>query len=149
MVKYKNIRIRKPGGGTRLQRVKVLANGKYKFVKNTTRATAPKRRKSARARTTTRRKRTYTKKRSVRRTARKGKLVTKPFMDGLISGGGKIVMRKVLGGNAIYEAGFDILLGYIRNNKTLMAQGMVNGATAFLPNLNLIGGQGQEPWMGQ
>ena len=50
---------------------------------------------------------------------------------------------------AIYEAGFDILLGYIRNNKTLMAQGMVNGATAFLPNLNLIGGQGQEPWMGQ
>ncbi len=31
---YKNIRIKKPGGGTRLQRVKVLASGKYKFVKN-------------------------------------------------------------------------------------------------------------------
>ena len=32
----KTIRIKKPGGGTRLQKVKVLASGKYKFVKNTT-----------------------------------------------------------------------------------------------------------------
>ena len=31
---FKNIRISKRGGGTRLQRVKVLASGKYKFVKN-------------------------------------------------------------------------------------------------------------------
>ena len=31
---YKNIRIKKRGGGTRLQRVQVLASGKYKFVKN-------------------------------------------------------------------------------------------------------------------
>lgn len=34
MVKYKNIRIPKRGGGSRLQRVQVLASGKYKFVKN-------------------------------------------------------------------------------------------------------------------
>jgi len=34
MVKYKNITIKKKGGGTRKQRVKVLASGKYKFVKN-------------------------------------------------------------------------------------------------------------------
>ena len=33
---FKNIRIPKRGGGTRLQRVKVLASGKYKFVKNLT-----------------------------------------------------------------------------------------------------------------
>lgn len=34
MPTYKNIRIKKRGGGTRLQRVQVLASGKYKFVKN-------------------------------------------------------------------------------------------------------------------
>ena len=32
---FKNIRIKKKGGGTRLQRVEVLPSGKYKFVKNT------------------------------------------------------------------------------------------------------------------
>lgn len=30
----KNIRIKKPGGGTRLQKVRVLASGKFKFMKN-------------------------------------------------------------------------------------------------------------------
>lgn len=35
MAKYKDIRVKKAGGGTRLQRVQVLASGKYKFVKNT------------------------------------------------------------------------------------------------------------------
>ncbi len=32
----KTIKIKKAGGGTRLQKVKVMASGKYKFVKNTT-----------------------------------------------------------------------------------------------------------------
>lgn len=32
--KFKNIKIKKKGGGTRTQRVQVLASGKYKFVKN-------------------------------------------------------------------------------------------------------------------
>jgi hypothetical protein len=84
----------------------------------------------------------------VRRT-KKSKLLTKPFVDGLLSGGGKIVLRKVIGGNPIYEAGLDIGLGFFRNNKTLLAQGIVAGVTAFLPNLNALGGQGQEPWVGQ
>lgn len=35
---FKNIKIKKRGGGTRLQRVKVLASGKYKFVKNLTKS---------------------------------------------------------------------------------------------------------------
>jgi hypothetical protein len=35
MASYKNIKIKKKGGGTRIQRVQVLASGKYKFVKNT------------------------------------------------------------------------------------------------------------------
>lgn len=34
MPKFKNITIKKKGGGTRKQRVKVLKSGKYKFVKN-------------------------------------------------------------------------------------------------------------------
>ena len=34
MPTFKTIRIKKRGGGTRLQRVQVLASGKYKFVKN-------------------------------------------------------------------------------------------------------------------
>ena len=34
MATYKNIKIKKRGGGTRTQRVQVLASGKYKFVKN-------------------------------------------------------------------------------------------------------------------
>lgn len=34
MPTYKNIRIKMKGGKTRLQRVQVLASGKYKFVKN-------------------------------------------------------------------------------------------------------------------
>jgi hypothetical protein len=34
MSKYKNIKIKKKGGGYRMQRVQVLASGKYKFVKN-------------------------------------------------------------------------------------------------------------------
>ena len=38
MATYKNIRIKKRGGGTRLQRVQVLASGKYKFVKNLTKS---------------------------------------------------------------------------------------------------------------
>lgn len=38
MPTFKNIRIKKRGGGTRLQRVQVLASGKYKFVKNLVRS---------------------------------------------------------------------------------------------------------------
>ena len=50
MPKYKTIRMPKKGGGTRLQKVQVLASGKYKFVKNSTksRKTTTKRRKSTR-----------------------------------------------------------------------------------------------------
>ena len=47
----KTIRIRKAGGGTRLQKVEVLKSGKYKFVKNTRKA---KRKTTTRKRRTTR-----------------------------------------------------------------------------------------------
>ena len=54
MPTYKNITIKKRGGGTRKQRVQVLASGKYKFVKNlvkgkrTTAKKTPKRRSTSR-----------------------------------------------------------------------------------------------------
>jgi len=44
----KTIRIKKPGGGTRLQKVKVLASGKYRFVKNTAKGMVRKTRKAGR-----------------------------------------------------------------------------------------------------
>lgn len=44
----KTIRIKKSGGGTRLQKVKVLASGKYRFVKNTTKGMVRKTRKAGR-----------------------------------------------------------------------------------------------------
>jgi uncharacterized membrane protein YeaQ/YmgE (transglycosylase-associated protein family) len=48
MPKTKTIRIKKPSGGTRLQRVQVLASGKYKFIKNTTKGMVRKTRKVGR-----------------------------------------------------------------------------------------------------
>ena len=57
-MKTKNIRIKKRGGGTRLQRVQVLASGKYKFIKNRGRS-APKKRAGSKP------------KRRVKRTARR------------------------------------------------------------------------------
>jgi len=51
MVTYKNITIKKKGGGTRKQRVQVLASGKYKFVKNLTKSVksrSPKKTKTTR-----------------------------------------------------------------------------------------------------
>ena len=47
-MKIKTIKIKKPGGGTRLQKVMVLASGKYKFVKNTTKGMVRKTRKAGR-----------------------------------------------------------------------------------------------------
>jgi len=44
----KTIKIKKRGGETRLQKVKVLASGKYRFVKNTTKGMVRKTRKAGR-----------------------------------------------------------------------------------------------------
>jgi hypothetical protein len=50
MPKYKTITLKKAGGGTRRQKVQVLASGKYKFVKNSTKT----RKTTTRKRRTTR-----------------------------------------------------------------------------------------------
>lgn len=67
-------------------------------------------------------------------------LTSKGFMDGVLSSGGKMVIRKVLGGGPLYEAGVDIAIGFIRKNNTLIGSGIVTGITAFLPSLNIGGG---------
>lgn len=66
MVTYKNIRVKMKGGKSRLQRVKVLASGKYKFVKNI---------KKSKSRSTTKTKTTKRKitKRSNKNMGRKGR----------------------------------------------------------------------------
>jgi len=81
MAKYKNIRIKKKGGGTRLQRVQVLASGKYKFVKNTGTAKTSKRK-------STKRKSTKNKKTRGKRMAKSKKKKGNGFsITGLIRGG--------------------------------------------------------------
>jgi hypothetical protein len=65
----KTIRIKKAGGGTRLQKVKVLKSGKYKFIKNTRKTTTRKRRttKARKGELTLKRKQAYP--RTIRRRA--------------------------------------------------------------------------------
>ncbi len=64
MATYKNIRIKKRGGGTRLQRVQVLASGKYKFVKNLTKSsnksTTKKKKSGSKSMATNRKRRAFT-----------------------------------------------------------------------------------------
>lgn len=81
MATYKNIRVKKRGGGTRLQRVKVLASGKYKFVKNLTRS---KSRTVTRRKTSKKRRRTYT---ARRRKTRRRRTTTIPIaiVGGLVA----------------------------------------------------------------
>lgn len=69
----KTIRIKKPGGGTRLQKVEVLKSGKYKFVKNSRKMTTRKRRttRARKGELTLKRKQAYP--RTVRRRAAKRK----------------------------------------------------------------------------
>lgn len=62
MLTYKNIRIPKRGGGSRLQRVKVLASGKYKFVKNRKKGVSTVKRKVSRSRASTKSNRRKTRK---------------------------------------------------------------------------------------
>jgi len=83
MPKFKNIRVKMRGGKSRLQRVQVLASGKYKFVKNiTTRA----RRLRKRVRQATTRSRRSNVKRRVKRTVRRYRRKRR-------GGGGKSIMR--------------------------------------------------------
>jgi len=76
MPTFKNIRVKMRGGKSRLQRVQVLASGKYKFVKNLTKG-------KKRATKSTR---SSSSKRSVRKTARR-------YRKKRRGGGGKSLTR--------------------------------------------------------
>jgi len=81
MVKFKNIRIKKRGGGTRTQRVQVLASGKYKFVKNVGRSSKPRK---TRARNPTRKVRKNMARRKRRR--RSAKTIPIAAVGGALAG---------------------------------------------------------------
>lgn len=69
MVKFRNIRVKMRGGGSRIQRAKVLASGKLKFVKNvarshrsSSRASSPRQTKKRKTHMTKKGKRHYSSK---------------------------------------------------------------------------------------
>lgn len=62
---FKTITIKKRGGGTRKQKVKVLSSGKFKFVKNSTKSTS--KRRTTKRKSTTRRVKRVIRKASPRR----------------------------------------------------------------------------------
>jgi len=102
----KIIKIKKRGGGTRLQRVKVLASGKFRFIKNKTRSarktiakrtkSVKRRRKSQPIKTTRRKVKTVPKKRRFAK-ARSGfnKITGNKFVRGAVLGlgGGALAIQ--------------------------------------------------------
>ena len=99
----KTIKIKKAGGGTRLQKVKVLASGKYKFVKNTVKGMARKTRAKGRpafekAKPKTRKK--TNKPRTTRKSVAKKSLKSKIFGGTL----GKVALGVGAGSIAGYAA---------------------------------------------
>ena len=76
----KTIKIKQKGRGTRLQKVKVLASGKYRFVKNTTKGMVRKTRKAGRRAYTKSKPRKKTNKpRTIRRPVAKKSLKSRIF----------------------------------------------------------------------
>jgi len=76
----KTIKIKKVGGGTRLQKVKVLASGKYKFVKNTVKGAVRKTRaKGRRAYTKSKPRKKTNKPKTTRKSVAKKSLKSKIF----------------------------------------------------------------------
>lgn len=96
MVSFKNIRIKKRGGGTRTQRVQVLSSGKYKFVKNkSSRSSNPRPKKARKV------KRKMARRRYYRTRSRKKKSMTIPLAPvmGVLAG----ALRTAPSGSNIVE----------------------------------------------
>lgn len=142
MATYKNITIKKRGGGTRLQRVKVLKSGKFKFVKNIGR--------KLRKRTSRTRKANPTRRRGVRRmarrkTKRRQRTIAVAPLLGLVGGLQDPIQRAVAGDfmGALHESrniitGFDEFGGW---NPQWMAKfwGPVIGGVLMHKVANFIG----------
>ena len=88
---FKNIKIKKRGGGTRLQRVQVLASGKYKFVKNLTKSVKTSPSKKA-VKTTSKRK--------VRKLGKPKKRRTKTIPMAIVLGGLSGIVSRPPGAHA-------------------------------------------------
>lgn len=94
MAKYKNIKIKKKGGGYRTQRVMVLKSGKYRFVKNKSSRSSKKTNPSKK---TTRRKRNVVKKK--KRRSRKFTIPLAPIAGVVASPALRSAVTDAIGGN--------------------------------------------------
>jgi hypothetical protein len=117
----KTIRIKKPGGGSRLQKVKVMASGKYKFVKNTVKGGVRKTRKAGRRAYTTVKSKPR-KKTNKPRTTRKS--VAKKSLKSKIFGGtlGKVALG----------VGAGTLAGYVTSMFVPQFSSIAKPAAAFI-----------------
>ncbi len=156
---FKTITIKKRGGGTRKQKVKVLASGKFRFVKNSSSSKSTKRKTSRKSRVTRRKvtrvinkikpRRIMTKRRrsSTKRTSSKGIMSTvkrfaKPIAIGLGTGSviaiaGNALGQPQLASNKLIGAGAAFLLGGpVAGGAALLLGGGLGGLS------NLFGGNG-------
>ncbi len=102
MSTFKSIRIKKRGGGTRLQRVKVLKSGKFKFVKNLKKSVGKRLKRRSKSKNKKRRK-TASLKRSRRSVnVRMGRKLTVPLaLVGGLAAGTAPAIAKLLAKNPI------------------------------------------------
>ena len=141
MTKFKTIRIKKRGGGTRLQKAQVLKSGKLKFVKNSTKSKSTKstgKRKTKRSSVKrvinkTKRRVSMARRRSRKSTSRKSGIVSpkiksslKQVMIGLGAAStigliGSVIGQPALGQNKLVNAGASFVIG-----------GPIAAATSFL-----------------
>lgn len=121
---FKNITIKKRGGGTRTQRVKVLKSGKFKFVKNLSKTKTPRTRKTNVSR------RKGVKKMARRKRRRRSNGMTIPIapIAGLMVGLAEPVQALLAGDidGAANHLAYKYL-GYDRKNNTVDLQGLWQG----------------------
>ena len=131
---FKNIKIKMKGGKSRMQRVKVLASGKYKFVKNLTksrghaRSSNPSPKKKARK----------VKRKMARRKRRRRGGMTIPLAPviGLVAGLGPTI-KEAMAGNvdaAIHEAAW-AYTGYDTYDSTFRLERLQYGLTPLVIGL--------------
>jgi len=127
---FKNIRISKRGGGTRLQRVKVLASGKHKFVKNLIKSKS--RTTKSKTKTTKRR----TKKLGKKKKRRGGKslqaTIFKWMRVGAIAAPGIAIAIQKKSGQAKIEEAVEAYFGYNIPQQKMVWGSLLRGWGPFL-----------------
>ena len=126
MVKYRNVRVKKRGGGFRIQRARVLASGKLRFVKNP---------KTKRSNPSSSKKKTRKVKRRMarrkRRNRRKSFSIPLAPTLGLVAGLAKPIERAIqgrfVGNDSFVDIASHHYLGYIPSRNQLDWGGLKNG----------------------